>query len=71
MKIIKLILGLFRLKIEVTGRDIHDACMSYRHDYGILPAEAQEQLREEAINWLLIWGKTITNKKITVHKKCQ
>ncbi len=33
------------------------ACLSYRHDYGLLPAAQQEALRQEAVRWLHAWQK--------------
>jgi len=35
----------------------HSACLSYRHDYGILDDQARESLRETALDWWEAWNK--------------
>lgn len=35
----------------------HSACLSYRHDYGILDEQARESLRETALDWWEAWNK--------------
>lgn len=38
---------------------VDDACMSFRHDFGLMTPEHQEILRETARFWLEAWGKAI------------
>lgn len=38
---------------------VSDACMSFRHDFGLLSAEEQTALRGTARLWLEAWGKAI------------
>ena len=42
---------------EVTDRMINSACMSYRHDFGLLTEEEQNRMRIEAKEWLRVWKK--------------
>lgn len=36
---------------------IRSACLSYRHDYGLLPADQRARLQFEAREWLIAWLK--------------
>jgi hypothetical protein len=40
-----------------TEAEIDDACLSYRHDFGLLKEIEQEGLRFDARDWLLAWAK--------------
>ena len=40
-----------------TEAEINDACLSYRHDFGLLPELEKEGLRFDAREWLLAWAK--------------
>nr|WP_250807727.1 hypothetical protein [Neorhizobium tomejilense] len=40
---------------EPTERQITSACYSYRHDFGLLPAEEQARIRSQAKDWLRAW----------------
>ena len=42
---------------EVTNRMIDSACMSYRHNFGILPLDEQNRMRIEAKEWFRAWEK--------------
>lgn len=42
---------------EVTDRMINSACLSYRHDFGLLTEEEQNRMRIEAKEWLRAWKK--------------
>jgi hypothetical protein len=38
-------------------KQLHDACLYYRHDYGLMGPVAQEKLRSLALSWLDAWRK--------------
>ena len=40
-----------------TAKQITSACLSYRHDYGVLSPEEQKMVRFEAVEWLRAWQK--------------
>lgn len=40
---------------EPTEAQINSACMSYRHDFGLLPPKEQSELRAQAKYWLQAW----------------
>lgn len=42
-----------------TEAELHDVCLSYSHDYGLLPAEKQAEMRFAASEWLHAWRKTL------------
>ncbi|WP_207897488.1 hypothetical protein, partial [Rhizobium sp. PP-F2F-G48] len=44
-------------KMEVTDAMVNSACMSYRHDFGLLPELDREALRRTARWWLEAWQK--------------
>ena len=44
-----------------TPQQIDDACMFFRHDFGLMKPIEQEKLRSSAINWLMAWRKTLGN----------
>lgn len=41
----------------VTETQINSACMSYRHDFGLLDQEERDRVRWEAKEWLHAWLK--------------
>jgi len=43
--------------LEPTKTQLHSACLSYRHDYGIIDEQARESLRLTALEWLRVWQK--------------
>jgi len=42
---------------EPTDAQLSSACMSYRHDYGLLDATAQQTMKWQAKEWLIAWRK--------------
>lgn len=46
-----------------TLNEMHDVCLSYRHDYGLMDPKDQEILRFQSIEWLRAWKKTLGEKK--------
>jgi len=47
------------LSREPTEKEVEDACMAYRHDYGLLEPHQQETWRLMAIDWLDSWKKAV------------
>jgi len=45
------------LRINTSLNEIDDACLNYRHDFGLLDLSAQADLRCQAIEWLKAWAK--------------
>lgn len=43
----------------LTLKQLADACMSYRHDYGLMTAEEREDMRREAADWWRCFEKTL------------
>lgn len=39
--------------------EIHSACLSYRHDFGLLDTVERKHLADDAREWLEAWGKTL------------
>lgn len=44
---------------EITDKDVLSACLSYRHDFGLLSEEEKLTIIFEANQWLYAWKKTI------------
>jgi hypothetical protein len=44
---------------EPTLKEINDACLNFRHDFGIVPEEERETIRLEAKEWLRAWLKVV------------
>jgi hypothetical protein len=44
---------------EPTEAQINDACMWYRHDFGLLQGQEREMVRFQAKEWLRAWGKAL------------
>jgi len=40
-----------------TPQQIDSACLSYRHDFGLMPEEDRNRLRFQAREWLIAWLK--------------
>lgn len=36
--------------------DLHNACLSFRHDYGLLTPSEKDGVRQDALDWLRAWG---------------
>ena len=47
------------LESDVHAAVVDDACMSFRHDFGLLSHDDQQILRRAALVWLEVWGKAI------------
>lgn len=45
--------------VEPTRSQLHSACLSYRHDYGLLDEEARDSLRFTALEWFHAWQKAM------------
>ena len=45
-----------------TDAEIESACLSYRHDYGLMTDEQKRMLRCDALEWLRAWQKTVVIK---------
>ena len=43
----------------ISNADIFNACMTYRHDFGLFPHEEQKQLKSEAKAWFLAWQRSL------------
>ena len=35
--------------------ELHSACLSFRHDYGVMDEDARESLRQSASEWYRCW----------------
>lgn len=46
-----------------TAREIDSACMSFRHDFGLMDQEQKDRLRWQAYEWLHAWRKELTNDR--------
>jgi hypothetical protein len=46
-----------KINLEPTISEINDACLSYRHDFGLLSEDEKKKLRFIAKEWLIAWGK--------------
>ena len=46
---------------EPTQAQIDDACMWYRHDFGLLSESERDSVRFEARQWFRAWGKALSN----------
>lgn len=42
---------------EPTPANVDSACMSFRHDFGLMSDAQKEKLRWEATEWLRVWQK--------------
>lgn len=47
------------LNTHPSQKQIHDACMAYRHDYGLMEPIESEDLRWQATLWLKSWRKAL------------
>ena len=43
--------------MKPTDAQINSACLSFRHDFGLLPEELRHQIRFDAVEWLNAWLK--------------
>jgi len=44
---------------EPTDEEVRQACMNYRHDFGLVSEEARQKLCFEAREWLRAWIKVV------------
>ena len=51
------------LAFEPSHADLYNACLSYRHDFGLLSFDEQTRVRDEALYWLRAWGHTLPQFK--------
>ena len=51
------------LSFDPSSMDVANACMSRRHDFGLLPAAEKKALEFEAREWLQAWGHTLPQFK--------
>ena len=42
---------------DVTAKQINSACLSYRHDFGLMTIDEKNSLQFQAIEWLRAWQK--------------
>lgn len=46
-----------QVRVMPTDAQINSACLSYRHDFGLMNKRDQDNLRFEANEWLIAWRK--------------
>jgi len=51
------------LAFDPSCKDVWNACVSYRLDFGLLPDAEQKKLEVEARGWLRAWGHTLPQFK--------
>ena len=51
------------LIFDPTPKDIHNTCLSYRHDYRLMSPDKQKEVQTQAQFWLEAWQKTIRYRK--------
>ena len=54
---------------EPTRRQIDEACMSYRHDFGLLSIADADVVRFQAREWLRAWQKVEGGSKREVKEE--
>jgi len=47
------------LSLKVDNAQIASACLSYRHDFGLMEGKERHQLMQEAVYWLEAWQKAM------------
>jgi hypothetical protein len=47
------------LRDDPTPEQVYNACLSYRHDFGLLSVEDRKIVAFEAKEWLRAWQKTL------------
>jgi len=53
--------GGLRVPKTLTAAQLADACMSYRHDYGLMIGDEREDVRREAAEWWRCFEKTLND----------
>ena len=51
------------LAFEPSHPDLYNACMSYRHDFDLMPDAERKAIEFEAREWLRAWGHTLPQFK--------
>ena len=46
-----------QVRVKPTDAQINSACLSYRHDFGLMTKRDQDNLRFQANEWLIAWQK--------------
>lgn len=44
---------------EISMPDLDDACLSYRHDYGLMSPAEQVKLKHEGLAWFNVWSERL------------
>lgn len=52
--------------IEPTDKQIHDACMSFNHEYDLLTLEVQGYIQKASLEWYKVW-RNMVNKNDKCH----
>lgn len=50
-----------QMPLRPTNAQVFDACLSYRHDFGLMSDEGRRNVKVEARAWQYAWHKTILN----------
>lgn len=48
------------LSLKVNHAQISSACLSYRHDFGLMDGKERHKLMQEAVYWLEAWQKAMS-----------
>ena len=48
---------------EPTIEEINQACLNYRHDFGVLGDEEKIRIAQEAKRWLVAWMNVVETAK--------
>lgn len=51
------------------GAQVNSACLTYRHDFGLLDVEIKDKLRFEAVEWLHAWRKELDAAGLKIVEK--
>jgi len=57
--------------MKPTRQQIHSACLSYRHDYGILDEVARESLQITAMDWFRAWKRAGVKPEESSGEACE
>lgn len=44
---------------DISDSELRDACLSHRHDYGLMLLEERRDLEFQAMEWLRAWDKAL------------
>jgi len=48
-----------QIPLVASNAQLYDACLSYRHDFGLMDEKERRQLLQQASSWLKVWRHTI------------